>query len=332
MWDNRLTYMVPTQLVKEIQNKFNLNHIYARNVVYSLSNVKNISIGEIGAFVDEKPKPFVKWVGGKRQLLEQFKRMNLYPPEKFNPKTGKYFEPFVGGGAVFFDLLPQKAFLSDLNNELVITYNIIKNDVESLIKSLKKHQNTKEYFLKTRAQDVSKLSEVEIASRFIYLNRTCFNGLYRVNSQGGFNVPFAGNKNPLICDEINLRKISKALKHVEIKKQDYKEVLKKAKNGDFVYFDPPYYPINKTSSFTSYTKEAFLEKEQIELRDSFIELTRRGCFVMLSNSDTPFINKIYSEIKTKGKLIRINKVFAGRMVNSKASGRGKITEVLVTNY
>ncbi len=322
--------MAPAQLAKKIQDRFDLNHIYARNIVYSLSDIKNLSLEEIGHLISEKPKPFVKWVGGKRQLLEQFKRMNLYPPEKFDPKTGRYFEPFVGGGAVFFDLLPKRAFLSDLNNELVVTYNVIKNDTELLIKSLKKHRNTKEYFLKIRGEDVNKLSDIETASRFIYLNRTCFNGLYRVNSRGGFNVPFAGNKNPLICDEINLRKISKALKYVEIKKQDYKEVLKKAKSGDFVYFDPPYYPINKTSSFTSYTKETFLDKEQIELRDVFVELTKRGCFVMLSNSDTPFVNRIYSEIK--GKLIRINKVYAGRMINSNASKRGKITEVLVTNY
>lgn len=322
--------MAPNKFVKEIQIRFNLNHIYAKNIVYSLSETKNPSIEDAEYSIKETPKPFVKWVGGKRQLLQQFKLMNLYPPEKFDPKTGRYFEPFVGGGAVFFDLLPKRAFLSDLNNELVITYNIIKNDVESLIKSLQKHKNTKEYFLKIRSKDISKLSDIEIASRFIYLNRTCFNGLYRVNSHGGFNVPFAGNKNPLICDEINLRKISKALKCVEIKKQDYKEVLKKAKNGDFIYFDPPYYPINKTSSFTSYTKEAFLEKEQIELRDTFTELTKRGCFVMLSNSDTPFINKIYLEINNK--MVRINKVYAGRMINSDASKRGKITEVLITNY
>lgn len=324
--------MAPIQLAREIQTRFNLNHIYARNVLQSFSDTKNLSLEEIGQLISEKPKPFVKWVGGKRQLLEQFKKMNLYPPEKFDPKTGRYFEPFVGGGAVFFDLLPKRAFLSDLNNELVVTYNVIKNDTESLIKSLKKHQNTKEYFLKIRAKDINKLSDLEIASRFIYLNRTCFNGLYRVNLHGGFNVPFAGNKNPLICDEINLRKISKALKYVEIKKQDYKEVLKKAKKGDFIYFDPPYYPINKTSSFTSYTKEAFLEKEQIELRDTFAKLTRRGCFVMLSNSDTPFINKIYKEIKIKGKLIRVTQVYAGRAINSDASKRGKITEVLITNY
>ena len=324
--------MTLVTLAKEIQNRFNLNHIYAKNIADYFPETKKFSFEEIGIFIEEKPKPFVKWVGGKRQLLEQFKLMNLYPPEKFEPKTGRYFEPFVGGGAVFFDLLPRKAFLSDLNNELVVTYNVIKNNVESLIKSLKKHKNTKEYFLDIRAKEVSKLTDIEIASRFIYLNRTCFNGLYRVNSHGGFNVPFAGNKNPLICDENNLKKVSKVLEHIEIKKQDYKAVLKTAKRGDFIYFDPPYYPINKTSSFTSYTKESFLEKEQIELRNSFVELTKRGCFVMLSNSDTPFINKIYSEIKIKSKLIRINKVFAGRAINSNGSGRGKITEVLITNY
>lgn len=324
--------MAPVQFAKEIQNKFNINHIYAKNIAYFLNESNKHSIKDAESSIKEKPKPFVKWVGGKRQLLEQFKLMNLYPPEKFDPKTGRYFESFVGGGAVFFDLLPKKAYLSDLNNELVVAYNVIKKDVEFLIKSLKKHKNNKEYFLKMRAKDVSKLSDVEVASRFIYLNRTCFNGLYRVNSHGGFNVPFAGNINPLICDENNLRKISKALKHVIIKNEDYKKVLNKAEKGDFVYFDPPYYPVSKTASFTSYTKESFLEKEQIELRDIFVKLTERGCFVMLSNSDTPFINKIYSEIKLKGKLIRINKVFAGRAINSDASKRGKITEVLVTNY
>jgi DNA adenine methylase len=311
---------------KIIQNSLNINFIYAHRVFDMTKNSK--SLNEAKKIIENKPKPFVKWVGGKRQLLQQFRLMNLYPPEKFNPKTSRYFEPFVGGGAVFFDLFPQKAFLSDLNNELIITYNVIKNDVKSLIKSLKKHKNTKEHFLNIRAKKVEKLSDIETASRFIYLNRTCFNGLYRVNSKGEFNVPFAGNKNPLICDEENLRKISQVLKNVEIKKQDYKEVLKKAKKGDFVYFDPPYYPTNKTSSFTSYTKESFLEKEQIELRNTFVKLNKRGCFLMLSNSDTSFINKIYSDIRG----IRITKVNASRTINSKASGRGKITEVLVTNY
>ncbi len=318
--------MIQNKVITEIANTFDINKIYAHRV-FSLADKSNL-IEDSSRIISEKPKPFVKWVGGKRQLLAQFRRLNLYPPEKFDPKNGKYFEPFVGGGAVFFDLLPETAYLSDLNNELVITYNVIKNDVENLIKSLKKHKLDKEYFLKIRTQSPEKLSGLNTASRFIYLNRTCFNGMYRVNSKGGFNVPFGKYTNPLICDENNLRKASKALKNVEIKKQDYKEVLKKANKGDFIYFDPPYYPINKTSSFTSYTKESFLDKEQIELRDTFVELHKRGCFVMLSNSDTPFINKIYSEPKG----LRITKVQAGRAINSDASKRGKITEVLVTNY
>lgn len=315
--------------VHEIEQKFAVNNIYAQMVISRVLS-KNNWFKEAEKIISEKPKPFVKWVGGKRQLLTQFRLRNLFPPELFDPTKNTYFEPFVGGGAVFFDLLPKNAVLSDMNNELVTTYNVIKNDVESLIKSLKKHKVNKEYFLKIRAKDISKLSDVEIASRFIYLNRTCFNGLYRVNKSGGFNVPFGQNKNPLICDEVNLERVSKALKNVTIKHQDYKEVLKKAKKGDFIYFDPPYYPMSKTASFTSYTKDAFLDKEQIELRDIFVELHKRGCLVMLSNSDASFINKIYSEIKDKK--IQIHKVEAGRAINSKGSGRGKVLEVVVTNY
>lgn len=312
---------------RKIQKELDINSILAFSIAHHVKAKKD-PIGEARKFVDSKPKPFVKWVGGKRQLLEQFKILNLYPPEKFNPIENTYFEPFVGGGAVFFDLLPKNAVLSDLNKELVVTYNVIKNDVEVLIKSLKKHKYDKEYFLKVRAKNPEKLSDIEIASRFIFLNRTAFNGMYRVNSRGEFNVPFGKYHNPMICDEVNLRRVSTALQKVEIKHQDYKEVLKKAKKGDFIYFDPPYYPVSKTASFTAYTKDAFLDKEQTELRDVFVQLHKRGCFVMLSNSDVPFINKIYSGIKG----VRISKVQAGRAINSKASGRGKITEVLVTNY
>lgn len=318
--------MTTQQAVKEIQNKFDINAIFARRA-FLLADKTNL-LEDVARIIAEKPKPFVKWVGGKRQLLAQFRRLNLYPPEKFDVKTGRYFEPFVGGGAVFFDLLPEEGFLSDLNKELVTTYNIIKNNVEELIESLNKHQTDKEYFLKVRAQNPNALNELAVASRFIFLNRTCFNGMYRVNSNGGFNVPYGKYSNPLICDEDNLRKVSKALQCVDIKHQDYKEVLKKARKGDFVYFDPPYYPVSKTASFTSYTAESFLDKEQTELRDTLLELNKRGCFVMLSNSDTPFINKIYSGFKG----IRISKVEAGRAINSNGSGRGKITEVLVTNY
>lgn len=314
------------ETISKIADTFDINVIYARHL-FHVANKESL-FEDIAKLLEEKPKPFVKWVGGKRQLLKQFRELGLYPPDGFNPITNTYFEPFVGGGAVFFDLLPKKAELSDLNKELVTTYNIIKKDVESLIKSLKKHKHDKEYFLKIRAKNLNKLSDLEIASRFIYLNRTCFNGMYRVNSRGEFNVPFGKYNNPLICDEENLRRVSKVLQKVSIKHQDYKEVLKKAKSGDFVYFDPPYHPISKTASFTSYTAESFLEKEQIELRDTFVELHKRGCFVMLSNSDASFINEIYSKIKG----VKINKIMAGRAINSKASGRGKITEVLITNY
>lgn len=318
--------MTSKEAIEHLKGRYDINAIFAHHV-FLRANKKNFE-QDAQKIIYEKPKPFVKWVGGKRQLLSQFRKLNLYPPEKFNPETGRYFEPFVGGGAVFFDLLPKKAYLSDLNSDLVTTYNVIKDNVDGLIKSLKKHEYEKEYFLKVRAKDPRKLSDIEIASRFVYLNRTCFNGMYRVNSKGQFNVPFGKYNNPIICDEVNLRKVSDALKNVEIKHQDYKAVLKKAKKGDFVYFDPPYYPVSKTSSFTSYTSDAFLDKEQLELRDTFLELHKRGCFVMLSNSDVPFINKIYSGCKG----IKINKVEAGRAINSKSTGRGKITEVLVTNY
>jgi DNA adenine methylase len=315
-------------LIDTLTNVFGINSIYAHRV-FRLIRTENY-LFEAAQIIKEKPKPFVKWVGGKRQLLKQFQKLKLYPPSNFNPLENSYFEPFVGGGAVFFDLLPEKAFLSDLNYELVTTYNVIKNDVDKLIASLKRHRYEKEYFLNMRTKDPKKLSDIEIASRFIFLNRTCFNGLYRVNSKGLFNVPFGKYSNPQICDEENLHRISKALMNTDIKHQDYKEVLSKAKKGDFIYFDPPYYPVSKTASFTSYTAESFLDKEQTELRDTFLSLSKRGCFVMLSNSDTPFINRIYSEIRHHG--IKITKVAAGRAINSKSSGRGKITEVLVTNY
>lgn len=318
--------MTTKQAIREIQINFDVNPIFAKRLVM-LANKDNL-IEDVARIIAEKPKPFVKWVGGKRQLLAQFRKLNLYPPEGFDAVKNRYFEPFVGGGAVFFDLLPEKGFLSDLNKELVTTYNVIKSDVEALINSLKKHKTDKEYFLKVRSQNPNTLSDVSVASRFIFLNKTCFNGLYRVNRQGQFNVPYGKNKNPLICDEENLRKVSKALQGIEIKQQDYKEVLKKAKKGDFVYFDPPYYPVSDTAKFTGYTADVFLGKEQEELRDVVLELSKRGCFVMLSNSDTPFINKIYSGFKG----IKITKVEAGRAINSNGAGRGKITEVLVTNY
>ena len=308
--------MTTEQTITKLAHELNINKIYARHVFHNADKARLFE--DAARIVNEKPKPFVKWVGGKRQLLQQFRDLGLYPPDDFDPASNTYFEPFVGGGAVFFDLVPQKAELSDL----------IKNDVDALIKSLKKHKYEKEYYLEVRAKDPKTLLDLDVASRFIFLNRTCFNGMYRVNSKGGFNVPFGKYTNPIICDEENLHKVSKALQKVTIKNQDYKAVLKKAKKGDFVYFDPPYYPISKTASFTSYTKDAFLDKEQTKLRETFVELHKRGCYVMLSNSDTPFINNIYSGVRG----VKVSKVAAGRAINSNAAKRGKISEVLVTNY
>ncbi len=269
-------------------------------------------------------KPFIKWVGGKRQLLKQFRE--LYPiPNKFNPETNTYFEPFVGGGAVFFDIQPYTAVLSDVNRELVTTYQVIKNSPEDLIKSLKKHKYEKEYYLKVRAKNPEKLSRIEVASRFIFLNRTGFNGMYRVNKSGGFNIPFGRYNNPTICDDVNIRNVHNLLENVEVKNRDYKEVLREAKKGDFIYFDPPYHPVSKTSSFTSYTASGFSEKEQKDLCNLFGALDKKGCYVMLSNSDTPFIREIYKDFKIKT-------VLAGRSVNSSAGKRGKVKEVIVCNY
>lgn len=272
-------------------------------------------------------KPFVKWVGGKRQLLSQFRELGLYP-SNFDGANHRYFEPFVGGGAVFFDLQPKNATISDLNSELITTYLVIRDNVEPLVESLKKHIYDKDYFLKIRAMNPTEMSELDVASRLIYLNRTCFNGMYRVNSKGQFNVPFGRYKNPIICDGDNLRAASRALNGVEILNANYKVAVSKAKVGDFVYFDPPYYPVSSTSSFTSYTKDGFAEKEQIELRDTFAELSDRGCYVMLSNSDTTFIRNIYSGLKN----VTITTVSAGRAINSKATARGKITELVITSY
>lgn len=282
--------------------------------------------------INIRPKPFVKWVGGKRQLLNQFRELEIYPPKDFKPKKNTYHEPFVGGGAMFFDLLPHKAELSDMNFELVTTYNVIRDNPEILIQELNsdKYIYDKEVFLGIRAKQQAELSNIETAARFIYLNRTAFNGMYRVNSSGGFNVPFGRYSNPKICDECNIRAVSSALKDVKVNHRDYKAVLQKAKSKDFVYFDPPYYPLTKTASFTSYTKDAFLDKEQTELRDTFLELHYRGCFVMLSNSDTPFINELFASYQKCG--ITIHKVLAGRAINSDAKMRGKVSEVVVTNY
>lgn len=270
----------------------------------------------------EETYPIVKWVGGKRQLMfELLKNM----PKSYN----RYFEPFIGGGALFFELQPQNGYISDMNEELINLYTVVKDDVYKLIDDLNKHKVSKEYFLKIRNLDrtekYNSLSDVKKASRFIYLNRTCFNGMYRVNSQGQFNVPFGNYKNPRIVDAENLINCSKLLKNTEICCADFSEILNKVQKGDFVYFDPPYVPLNETSSFTSYTKDGFDLDMQFKLRYVCDELDSMGVMFMLSNSDTKLVNELYSNYEIK-------KVFASRAINANPNGRGKITEVLVRNY
>ncbi len=267
---------------------------------------------------------FVKWAGGKKQLLNQFKA--LLPK-----KIKRYHEPFVGGGSVAFYVIqnhrPEQVFLSDINEELINCYNVIKRDVKSLIWALKQFRaiHTNENYYKIRNQNPKKLDPVTRAARFIYLNKTCFNGLYRVNSKGRFNVPIGSYKNPSILQEEDLLAISKLLKNAKVLRTSFETVLNRAKKGDFVYFDPPYYPLKKGQSFTTYTKENFLEKEQMRLAKVFRVLDRMGCFVMLSNSDTDFIKHLYSGFN-------LNVVKAKRMINCDASKRGAINELVITNY
>ena len=270
----------------------------------------------------EETYPIVKWVGGKRQLMFELQK-NM--PEHYN----RYFEPFIGGGALFFELQPENAYISDMNEELINLYQVVRDNVDALIEDLQKHDISKEYFMNIRnidrTEEYENWSDIQKASRFIYLNRTCFNGMYRVNSKGEFNVPFGHYKNPRIVDENNLVNCSNLLQKTEIKHADFSEILKEVKKGDFVYFDPPYVPLNETSSFTSYTKDGFDLDMQLSLRDVCDELDSMGVKFLLSNSDTQFVNELYENYNIK-------KVFASRQINANADGRGKITEVLVRNY
>ncbi|MBI5095017.1 MAG: DNA adenine methylase [Candidatus Hydrogenedentes bacterium] len=274
------------------------------------------------------PRPFLKWVGGKGQLLEEL----LARVDKAGD-FGRYHEPFVGGGALFFELARlgrlgrKKAFLSDTNNSLIETYEAVKEDVDAVIALLQDHKkkHSEQYFYEVRASVPSKL--IARAARIIYLNKTCFNGLYRENSKGKFNTPFGKYKNPLICDEENLRAVSKALSVASLKNQAFDHVLEAAKPGDLVYFDPPYHPISKTASFTSYDKSGFGEDAQQKLADVFAELHHKGVLVLLSNSYTPLIQQLY---KDRG--FRIGTVQATRLVNSRADRRGKISEALIQNF
>lgn len=275
-----------------------------------------------------RPHPFLKWAGGKRQLIPKMKQ---YLPTKFN----NYIEPFVGGGAMFFFLFRSKLLndkrvvVTDINEDLINCYNVVKNNVMELIKSLKKHKNEKNYFYRTREKDrnpaiYNNMTVIEKASRIIYLNRCCYNGLYRVNSKGYFNVPFGKYKNPNFCDEENLISVNRALKTVETLVSSFEKCLGYAKKGDFVYFDPPYFPISETSSFTSYTKESFGKEAQVSLCDVFKELDKIGCKLVLSNSDSVYIRDLYKDYK-------IVELLAKRAINCDGKKRGEIKELLITN-
>lgn len=265
-------------------------------------------------------RPFLKWAGGKQRLLEQMTK--YFPPDG---SYHRYFEPFLGGGAVFFHLQPEESYLSDLNSELIEVYQIVRNDVDALIETLKQHYNDREYFYSVRALDPEKLTSHERAARFIFLNRTCYNGLYRVNRQGQFNVPFGRYKNPTICDEKGLRLASRVLEKTMLRIADFEAILDLAKVSDFVYFDPPYEPLSISSSFTSYTQVGFTQKDQRRLAEVFRILHERGCWVALSNSDTSFIRELYREFP-------IHEISARRAINSKGDGRGTIKELLVSNF
>ena len=269
--------------------------------------------------------PVLKWVGGKRQLMGEI--------EKVLPKTyTTYYEPFIGGGAVLFELQPKKAVINDVNSELINLYNVIKDDVELLIEDLRKHENTSEYFYRIREMDrdrelYEKLSNIEKASRIVYLNKTCFNGLFRVNKSGEFNSPFGKYKNPNIVDEVTLRAVSKYFNKADIKilNSDFEKSLKGIRKGSFVYLDPPYDPVSSSANFTGYDKGGFNRDEQIRLKKLCDKLDKKGVKFLLSNSATDFIKDLYKDYNIKV-------VKAKRAINSNGNARGEVDEVLVRNY
>ncbi len=265
-----------------------------------------------------KAAPFLKWAGGKTRILSKIRPV-------FPEVYGRYFEPFLGGGAVFFDLRPPAgAQLSDINGELVNVYRCVRDRVEDLIAHLARHRYEKNYYYAVRAQDPATLSPLARASRMIFLNRTCFNGLYRVNRRGQFNVPFGRYTNPVICQQERLRAASLALRQCTIGQLDYATACTSVKPGDFVYFDPPYDPISSTANFTGYAAGGFGRDEQERLSNLFARLAELGAFVALSNSDTPFIRSLYSEF-------RVTRIEAPRAISRNAAKRRSVYEVLVTS-
>jgi DNA adenine methylase len=271
-------------------------------------------------------QPFLKWAGGKRQLMPYIRPLI---PQKIK----RYFEPFIGGGAVLFYLQPAAALVNDLNSELINCYKVIRDYPEELLEAASKHQNTKEYYYQIREMDrvpeFEALSPIERAARLMYLNKTCYNGLFRVNSHGQFNVPFGDYKNPIIADPAVIRAVSRYFKKAKIDfvSEDFAKVVSEAKKADFVYFDPPYDPVSDTASFTGYNLHGFNRDEQKRLKETCDDLTKRGVKVLLSNSDTPYIRELYGDAGYK-----IQEVKARRNINSVGEGRGTINELLILNY
>lgn len=295
---------------------------------------------------DKCAKPFLKWAGGKGQLIKEIE--NYYP---FDDKITKYAEPFVGGGAVLFDILNKynikEIYISDINAELINTYHIIKNRVEELVDLLGKYQSKylpldteerKTYYMKMRKQfneikvNGDETKNVIKAALMIFLNKTCFNGLYRVNKKGLFNVPMGSYKNPLICDDKNLRTVSEKLQKVKVVWGDYKQSAEFIDQHTFVYFDPPYRPLTETASFTAYTENLFTDEEQIGLAHFVDNMDKKGAKIVVSNSDpknTDLEDKFFDEIYSKHKIKRVE---ATRMINSNSQARGKINELLISNF
>lgn len=267
--------------------------------------------------------PILKWVGGKRQLLSEIMPL-------INKNCSTYVEPFVGGGAVFFDLQPKKAIINDYNEELINVYKVVRDSVDELIAVLEIHEqnNSEEYFYDIRALDrteeFEQMSDIEKAARILYLNKTCYNGLYRVNSAGQFNSPYGKYKNPKIVNSTTLKAMSNYLNKnkIDIRQGDYKETLKGLRKGAFVYLDPPYMPISSSSSFTGYTENGFGYKQQVELKEECDKLKKKGISFLQSNSDCPEIRDLYKDY-------RIITVQARRSINSNAQKRGEINEVLI---
>ena len=269
--------------------------------------------------------PVVKWVGGKRQLLPQI--LPLIPK-----RMTAYCEPFLGGGAVLFALQPRRALVNDLNQDLITVYRVIKENADALIEHLSRHENTPEYFYRIRDLDRDReayaaLSDVEKASRLLYLNKTCYNGLFRVNASGAFNSPYGHYRRPNIVNEQTIRGVSRYFNSCDITffSEDFAAVLDRVPRGGFVYLDPPYDPVSDTASFTGYNRGGFGREEQVRLKACCDALTARGVKFLLSNSATPFIRELYGSY-------RVSIVQARRAVNSVASRRGAIEEVLVRNY